>query len=251
MDHRTRDSVVENYALRIRRAARLCEGEGCNYRLVDGKGVKYVLKVYDRSEEKRVSFITTLLAFLAQSGMQIQVPRPVANVSGVDYTRQPDQILVMFHWIKGAAIRRVNARIAQDLGQAVGMLGNKLHEFYSAGDRTDRPCPDSLWNVTNVHRLDQNLQETRVLLGEHYGLIQETIAQFDRVYPALQNGLQKSLIHNDINLGNLLYDRRSNLTGIIDFTEACHTCRVCEAGVALAYLMQVGGSDYAASPTRK
>ncbi len=65
--------------------------------------------------------------------------------------------------------------------------------------------------------------------------------------------MDKSLIHNDINPGNLLYDQHQELTGIIDFTEICHTFRICEVAITLAYLMQISGSDYvniAASFTR-
>jgi Ser/Thr protein kinase RdoA (MazF antagonist) len=243
MDHLTLDGVAENYALVIRHVDRLCEGEGCNYRLVDGQGSQYVLKIYPPSEEKLIAFITTLLAFLTHSDMRVQYPRPATNARGQAYTRQQEQILVLFHWIGGTTLQSVNPQIAQELGQAVSSLDRELHRFHTTHDRTYAECQDSLWSVTNIHRLDKSLQQVRMLLGEHYGLIQETVAQFDRTYPTLRNNLQKSLIHNDINPGNLLYDRRSNLTGIIDFMEICHTCRVCEVSVALAYLMQVAGDD--------
>ncbi|MCP3972839.1 MAG: phosphotransferase [Rhodobacteraceae bacterium] len=85
------------------------------------------------------------------------------------------------------------------------------------------------------------------LLGTSYNLIKEAISYFDDVRPVLQATLSKSLIHNDINPGNVLYDRNGNLAGIIDFTEICHTYRICEVGVALAYIMQISGNDYLAA----
>lgn len=243
MDNDIFNSVVENYHLRIRQTERLYEGEGCNYRIADDAGNKYILKVYE-IEEELVSFITTILVFLAKSGIQIHFPRPVRNIRGMDYTLHSDRILVIFQWIEGTTMEFVNTKVAEELGEAVGILDDKLCEFYDTHERDYGKYEDSMWSVTNIHKLDEDLEAIRYLLGEHYGLIRNTIAHFDRVYPIIQNRLNKSLIHNDINPGNLLYDQYSRLTGIIDFTEICHTFRICEVGIALAYLMQVSGSDY-------
>ncbi len=236
--------VVENYRLSISQTERLYVGEGRNYRMVDDTGDQYILKVYESEAAELISFITTILVFLGQIGIPIRFPRPIKNIEAMNYTLQPDKILLVFQWIEGTTLESINARIAQELGQVLAILDSKLGEFYDTHERDYGKYENSMWSVTNIHKLDKDLEAIRYLLGEHYGLIKETMAHFDKVYPAIQDRLNKSLIHNDINPGNLLYDRHSKLTGIIDFTEICHTYRICEVGVALAYLMQISGSDY-------
>ena len=242
MDNRIFDNVVENYSLKIRQTQRLSIGEGRNHSLVDGAGNKYILKVYEIEQKERVSFITTILEFL-QPNSQIQFPRPVKNTGGVDHTLLSDKILVLLHWIQGTTVEFTNPTMAQELGQAVCTLDDKLGEFYNTHQIDYDKYEDSIWNVTNIHRSAQRMPAIRHLLAEHYGLINCTIAHFDRVYPDIRNTFDKTLIHNDVNPGNVLYNRRLKLTGIIDLHEISHTYRICEVGITLAYLMQISGSD--------
>ncbi len=244
MDNNIFNSLAENYHVSVSQTERLYEGDGCNYRITGETGNLYILKIYTAMEEELISFITTILNFLATSDIHIHFHRPVKNISGMDYTRQHDSILALFHWIEGRTMSFVNTRIAEELGEVVGMLDNTLYEFYHAHAKDYSKFEESLWSVTNIHQFDEDVEAMKHLLGEHYRLIKETIAHFDTVYPVLNNTLPTSLIHNDINPGNLLYDQELQLTGIIDFTEICHTWRICEVGIALAYLMQISGSNY-------
>ncbi len=138
----------------------------------------------------------------------------------------------------------IDARIAEELGEAVCILDTALWEFYRTHEVDYTKCENSIWSVTNIHTFDEDLEDMKHLLGTSYDLIKEAINFFDDVHPIIQNTLSKSLIHNDINPGNVLYDKNGSLAGIIDFTEMCHTYRICEVGVALAYIMQISGSNY-------
>jgi Ser/Thr protein kinase RdoA (MazF antagonist) len=174
----------------------------------------------------------------------VQFPHPIKNREGSDYTQQSDRILVVFRWIEGRTLERIDAQRAEALGEAACTLDDKLYEFYDTHQRDYSRHEDSIWSVTNIHQYDADLETIQHLLGEHYGLIKDTIAHFDTVYPTIQSALNRSLIHNDLNPYNLLYDQNLELAGIIDFTEICHGYRVCEVGIALAYLMQIGGDDH-------
>ncbi len=247
MDNEASSSVVRNYHVRGCRAEELHEGEGCNYRITDDAGNEYILKEYELAEEEVIAFTVTVLASLERSDLMMPLPRPVLNISGTAYTRQPENILVMFHWIEGAPMKSIDARIAEELGEAVCILDTALWEFYSTHEVDYTKYENSIWSVTNIHMFDEDLEEMKHLLGTSYSLIKEAISYFDDVRPIVQNTLSKSLIHNDINPGNVLYGRNGNLAGIIDFTEMCHTYRICEVGVALAYIMQISGNDYLAA----
>ncbi len=247
MDNETSNSVVRNYHVRGCRAEELHEGEGCNYWIADDAGNEYILKEYELAEEELVAFTVAVLAFLERSDVRMPVPRPVLNISGTAYTRQPENILVMFHWIEGAPMRSIDARIAEELGEAVCILDTALWKFHRTHEVDCAKYESSIWSVTNIHTFDEDLEDMKHLLGTSYGSIKETISYFDDVHPIIQDTLSKSLIHNDINPGNVLYDRNGNLAGIIDFTEMCHTYRICEVGVALAYIMQISGNEYLAT----
>lgn len=236
--------VVENYPLSISQLERLHGGEGCNYRITDVLDNKYILKVYAIAAVERVTFVTTILNFLEQANLPIRFPRPVKSIQGWDYTLQPDKVLVVLHWIAGTTRTRATPQMAKELGEMVGVLDKQLDKFYRTHDWDYGQYEDSLWSITNIHQLDADLQVIHRQLGGIYGLIKDSIAHFDAVSLSLQHTLSMSLIHNDINLGNLLYDPQLNLKGIIDFTEVSYTYRVCEVGVALAYLMQASGCDY-------
>jgi Ser/Thr protein kinase RdoA (MazF antagonist) len=236
--------IVDDYALEIDQIDRLYSGEGCNYFVVDDTGNKYILKVHKIEEEATISFVTAVLNFLEETAINVQFPQPVRNRRGRDYTQHSDKILVVLEWIEGRTLEHIDAQRAEALGEVVCILDDRLCEFYDTHERDYSKYEDSIWNVTNIHQYDADLETIRHLLGEHYGLIKDTIAHFDTVYPTIQSALDRSLIHNDLNPDNLLYDQNLELSGIIDFTEICHVYRICEVGVALAYLMQIGGDDY-------
>jgi len=243
MDSIITNAVIENYRLRIQKVEKLFEGEGCNYSLTDDVGNKYILKVYGIGTGS-VSFTTTVLNYLEKTSIKIRFPRPIRNFKGMNWTSQGDKTFLLLDWIEGTTMEYVNPKIAEEVGEAVSLLDDKLYDFINTNKRDFSKCEESIWSVTNIHKYDITLETIRHLLGDHYGMIKDTIADFDKRYPAIQNSLFKSLIHNDINPGNLLYDHHSKLLGIIDFAELSHTYRICEVGVALAYLMQIGGDDY-------
>jgi len=232
----------ENFQLRINKIERLYEGEGRNYSLVADTGEKYILKIYENQEEL-ISFITTLLTYLDKTRIKIQFPHPVKNLNGMEYTTQGEKTLVIFKWIEGATIECINTKMAEELGEIVCILDTKLCEYYDGHERDFSKYEGSIWNVTNIHQYDEELEIIKEYLGEHDRLVKDSIAEFDKIYPEVQSKLNRSLIHNDINPGNFLYGQDQKLLGIIDFTEISHTHRICEVGVALAYIMQIGDGE--------
>jgi Ser/Thr protein kinase RdoA (MazF antagonist) len=150
----------------------------------------------------------------------------------------------VLHWIAGNTQARITSPMAEALGAAVGGLDEQLTEFYHRHALDYSQYQDSLWNVINIPRLVGDLEHLRGRLGDVYRIIKETIAHFVSTFSSWSQTLLWSVIHNDINLGNVLYDAHMQLVGIIDFGEICHTYRVCEVGVALAYIMQTSQKDY-------
>lgn len=243
MDSGITNAVIKYYRLGIHEFKKLSEGEGCNYSLEDEAGKKYILKVYGNGEGP-ISFTTALLNCLEESSIKIRFPRPVSNFKGMNWTSHGDKTFLLLEWIEGTTMEFVNPKMAEEVGEAVCILDDKLFDFFKTFELDYRKCEESIWSVTNIYRYDKTLETIKQLLGDHYRMIKETIADFDERSPTFDNSLRKSLIHNDINPGNLLFDRHSKLVGIIDFAELSHTYRICEVGVALAYLMQIGGTDY-------
>jgi len=243
MDKGIVQRIVDNHQFEVYQMDRLYDGEGRNYSVVDDNGHKYILKVHRSEKEELVAFVTTVLNFLKGTALGIQFPHPVKNRKGRNYTRHSGRILVVLGWIEGRTLKRIGTRGAQALGEAVCILDDKLRDFYDTHEMDYTEYEDSIWNVANIHQYDADLETIEYLLGGHYGLIKDTITHFDEVYPAIQRDLGKSLIHNDVNPYNLLYNQNRELSGIIDFTELCHGHRISEVGIALAYLLQMSGDN--------
>jgi 4-aminobutyrate aminotransferase-like enzyme/aminoglycoside phosphotransferase (APT) family kinase protein len=93
-----------------------------------------------------------------------------------------------------------------------------------------------LWDVRAAPRLRPLLDEIddparRELVSRALGRFEE------RVQPEWPR-LRAQVVHGDFNLDNLLLDEKSDVAGILDFGDCCHTALVADVAVALASLLR-------------
>lgn len=71
----------------------------------------------------------------------------------------------------------------------------------------------------------------------------DVIDRYERVVAPALDRLPHQVIHNDFHPGNLLVDPATDkfVTGILDFGDVVYTARVCDLGVAIAYLVPEEG----------
>ena len=130
-------------------------------------------------------------------------------------------------WIDGELLadRPVTSALAEDTGRMLGRLSRALSGFeHPAADR------DLAWDLARLPAL-------RPVAADP--LHREVIDRFGaKTVPALTR-LPHQVIHNDGHPGNLLADPAApdRLAGILDFGDIVRSARVCDLGLALAYLV--------------
>lgn len=139
-------------------------------------------------------------------------------------------------WLPGGLLHEVTPDAGQlfALGAALGRLSSALRGFeHPAAAR------ELAWDL-------QRLPSLRPIA--HDALTLGVIARFEQEVAPVLSGLPQQVIHNDFHPGNVLVSSADPryVVGILDFGDTVHTARVCDLGVALAYLIPSDGPAMAA-----
>jgi len=188
--------------------------------LDDGYGV---LKVAHPGDDPEV--IAMQLAAMTHAGAHgLPVPRVLGGPVTVG-----GRIARLISWLPGA-LAREHSPTAEQLvaaGAVLGRLSAALRSFeHPAAHRA------LAWDLQHVGSLPETPPTESVI--ERFRHV---------VAPALAE-LPHQVIHNDFHPGNLLVDpaHPDYVVGILDFGDVVHTARVCDLGVALAYLSPGAGT---------
>jgi 4-aminobutyrate aminotransferase-like enzyme/Ser/Thr protein kinase RdoA (MazF antagonist) len=92
-----------------------------------------------------------------------------------------------------------------------------------------------LWDLKHAQQLREHAHRTR-----EPELVTAVLDRHARIPWGL---LPAQVVHNDMNLGNVLLDDDGFVSGIVDFGDSCHTARVADLAVAIASLMRGRGVD--------
>jgi 4-aminobutyrate aminotransferase-like enzyme len=94
-----------------------------------------------------------------------------------------------------------------------------------------------LWDLRHAQQLRRHVR-----LTAHPDLVTAVLDRHERIRWEL---LPAQVVHNDLNLGNVLLDDDGFVTGIVDFGDSCHTARVADLAIAVASLMRGRAIDEA------
>jgi Ser/Thr protein kinase RdoA (MazF antagonist) len=187
--------------------------------LDDGYGV---LKVAHPGDDPDV--IAMQLAAMTHAGAHgLPVPRVLGGPVTVN-----GRVARLISWLPGT-LAREHSPTAEQLfaaGAVLGRLSAALRSFeHPAAHRA------LAWDLQHVGSLPSTPPTEGVI--ERFRHV---------VLPALSE-LPHQVIHNDFHPGNLLVDpgHPDYVVGILDFGDVVHTARVCDLGVALAYLSPGSG----------
>lgn len=134
-------------------------------------------------------------------------------------------------WLPGGLLNEVTPDAGQlfALGAALGRLSSALRGFgHPAAAR------ELAWDLRRLPSL-RPIAHDPLTLG--------VIARFEQAVAPVLAELPQQVIHNDFHPGNVLVDAADPrfVVGILDFGDTVHTARVCDLGVALAYLIPSEG----------
>lgn len=119
--------------------------------------------------------------------------------------------------------------LLRDIGRQVGLLTLELNtfdptRFQSKGNWAPHFAAERIEGV-----LDDMPTDIRPLL-------EQVLERYRRGVKPFEDSLPKAIIHNDLNDGNILIERRQ-VAAIIDFGDMLESYRVCELANLLAYTM--------------
>lgn len=232
------------FGLNVR--ATLLTGErDLNFRLQDGEGRSFVLKIIHPAEAADVSDLQSrALLHIAAAAPDLPVPRLIHPRNGalefVWHTdTQPPRRVRCLTYLAGQPLHATAASPAQrqNLGAFLARLGRALRDFHHPADGHDL-----LWDIKLADR-------SRPLLAELADPKQRALAEaaLDRfsahVIPALPQ-LRNQVIHNDFNPHNILVDSTDTdtISGVIDFGDTVRAPLVQDLAVAAAY--QIGAKGH-------
>ncbi|MDQ2689291.1 MAG: aminotransferase class III-fold pyridoxal phosphate-dependent enzyme [Chloroflexota bacterium] len=209
-----------------------------NFRLTDGDGGGWVLKVSNGAEDPAVvEMEVAAVARVAELEPSLPLPlaRPTrdggpigrASVDGVEH------LVRLLPLLPGRNARpgELDGRAVRDIGELVGRIGLALRGFFHpAAGRV------ILWDQQRLPLLFRHAE--LVDGGARRTLLERVLDRLRaRVLPALPS-LRSQVIHNDLTLDNLLVDEAGRVTGIIDFGDMAHTALVLDIPATLQSLVR-------------
>jgi hydroxylysine kinase len=207
-----------------------------NFHVASAAGTAFVVKLTQPGEElDTIDLQVKALAHLARTP-GLPVPRIIPTRDGEPFAMFRDEngktrFLRMMTFQAGKPLIHTRRSDAQREGTAAlaGRLAHAFSGFTHPAER--RPL---IWDMTRASDL---LPLIAQLPPETQAKPYAVLDQFCRAFEPRMPALPTQMIHNDLNLGNLLVDDNASdqITGCIDFGDMVRAPRIIELGVAAAY----------------
>ena len=195
----------------------------------------YVLKIATTNLEK-IDAQRSILDFLSQKELPLTIPQILPNTKGEKHTiitSNTTQFCVrLFTFIEGRLWAKVHPKtsvLRHDLGYKAGAITKALLNFTSSQSQSD-----SHWDLANASWSDKH---TALFKTEKRALIKKFQSLFKAV-ESCHKTLPKSTIHADVNDYNCIVSnnfKNPEITGIIDFGDACYTQTINDVAITIAY----------------
>lgn len=215
-----------------------------NFRLKDGTGQAFILKISNAAEKKAIlDFQNKAMARLAAQGEAIACPqvRPtmtgedITTVEGVDGAGHFVRLLTYLPGRFLAEVKPHSPALLHSLGAFLGRMDQALADFSHPAIRRELK-----WDIGQAGSAIRRYQayidrpERRVMM-EHF------LQHFERKVVPILPRLRTGVIHNDPNDYNILVNggppADRTVSGIIDFGDMLHSYLVAEVAIGAAYAM--------------
>lgn len=255
LDDEGAKTIIERYlgekASRGASAPSRVPGEtDANYTFTIGTS-HYLLKVSHATDDERITLQQNVLRHLHTCNLPFDVPRVVDTAEGDQSLRinagSGDLIVRILTWLPGHPLGPIEdpaAELLDDIGSAAGALAASLDK----ADLDARPSLTSHWDLdTGLAVIDTYRDQ----LPEQSALLTEVL---EIATPALSAAgpLPQALIHNDLNVFNLLgttKTHRTRVSGIIDFGDMLITSRINDLAILIASACR-NGTNFVTNATR-
>lgn len=207
-----------------------------NFRVRDETGAPFVFKIFGLSPSaEEADLLGAVLPYLERQAPGLPVPRLTRNALGEAITHFTDgagraRTAIAYSFLPGVPAFDAARSPAQhrNCGTLLAKLALALEAF--SHPAMHRPL---IWDLRNLPALRGLLPQLGTL---HFA---DFAASFldrfaERIAPQMV-GLPQQFVHNDMNAGNIIVDPQdpSRITGVIDFGDALHTCRIADVAVGV------------------
>jgi Ser/Thr protein kinase RdoA (MazF antagonist) len=212
-------------------------GENLNYLVTTKEGLHYVAKVVDDDMPAAVVELEFEASKYAISkGFELQLPEIVQNIyekieTGIKIHINEVQRLLLLTYVSGTVLDNVpdiSVELLQNLGKSLARYNIVMQGFdHPAAHRSHR------WSLVEVgrHRDKISLVEN----AEKRALLAWGFSAWEQVENDLET-LPWQFIHGDMNPENILVEE-DQVTGLVDFGDACLNPLICELAICLTYIM--------------
>lgn len=214
-----------------------CERDA-NFRVICSGGPGFIMKISNPAEpEVNTNFQTEALLWLERRDPSLLVPKVVRALDGrsefpLELRDGRTSVIRVLTWIEGIPVARhvVTPELRRDLARNLARLGIAFDTF-------DHPASDHdiLWDIKNASRLRPliealNEQDLRDFLLRE-------LDHFDTAVQPRLAALRQRVIHNDLNLHNVVIEPAypDRVAGILDFGDMTRTPLVIDLAVAASY----------------
>lgn len=212
-------------------------GENLNYLLTTADGQRFVFKAVDQgSSQESAAMENELLEHARNAGFPLELPYIVRN-----YKREIDSGIKLpinglyrariISFVDGVVfdnLSNISTKLLKNAGKSLALFDIAIADFeHPEGHRGHQ------WELPSAgqhrdklkHFQDPELKSLVAWAFDVWAGVQDTLATLPRQF-----------IHGDANKENILAEGEQ-VSGLVDFGDACYNPRICELAICLAYLM--------------
>jgi hydroxylysine kinase len=205
-----------------------------NFRLRGGDGRQFVLKFANPAEDARFRDMQLgALRHIERQAPDLAVPRVVPLPDGATEARFADASgtayqVRLLSWIEGLPVGMSTRSAAQRVG--AGEILARL-QAAMAGFAHEAAHVPIIWDLAHALALREVAD---VLPAELREVLLPILDEFEARVTPIQGHLRRQVVHNDLNLANLLVDPddHAKIAGVIDFGDMAETAIVFDAAIA-------------------
>ena len=200
--------------------------------LIDGDGGSAVLKISNTSvDAASLDLEHEAILHVARVDPELPVAQPRGERATFNGPDGPHFVRLFERLYGDFAGNQLDDGAIYDYAATHARLNIALRSFFhpAAG-------AELLWNLKYTPKLRPLLD---AIDDEHRrALVERTIDRFDERVAPHWTRLRAQIAHGDLNLDNVLLDRRGRIAGIVDFGDCGYTAQVADFAVGLASLMR-------------
>jgi 4-aminobutyrate aminotransferase-like enzyme/Ser/Thr protein kinase RdoA (MazF antagonist) len=204
-----------------------------NFRLTEGDGTSWVLKIANEAEDSQaLAFQAALLRHVQAVDPDLPLPHLRPTLAGDDLGKAGEHFVRLVSWLPGQLFSgcQKTPGLHDSLGESLGRLDRALQSFGHPGAHRLFD-----WDIKQAGRSRARLDFIED--SKQRAILEHFLGRFEtKVAPRLVR-LRAQVIHGDANDNNLLVDGAvgRRITGLIDFGDAIHSATIGELAVACAY----------------